>query len=288
MTSLRFEQPNQSLRPIGRGLCGFVFIAALPASAGVSASEVSLSVDSYYRHFLYREYSTDDRKLNQEKGWLPGLGLTAGYAVNDYLKLSLRADLSSGMIDYLGQTNFGVGLSTQTDERLARYATVAEVNLSKWLHLSTPLWWQSQLGWNEWDRDIQAKGIVQGLYEEYQWGQASTGLKWEFLSRSNWTLFAAAHLSYVIKPEIMVDLRPQGYSEVFLDLEEKPGWLASLGGVYHLSQTLHVSAAVDYESWGFGASDLVVVSGKFANARVREPDSESQLLSVSLSLNKLF
>lgn len=287
MTST-YRKQSQYPPNFAREMSAIVLMCSQLTSAGAFASDVELSVDSYYRHFLYREYATDDRKLNQEKGWLPGLGLTGSYAANDYFKLSLQADLSSGLVDYLGQTNFGVGLSTQTDERLVRYAAIADVDLSNWLKLSAPLWWQSQLGWNEWDRDIQPKGIVQGLYEEYQWAQVSTGLKWEFVSRVNWSLSAAAQVVYVLNPEIMVDLRPQGYPIVYLDLEEKPGWLASVAGVYHFSPTLNIAAAVDYESWEFGASELVVVSGKYANARVREPDSESRLLSVSLSLGKVF
>lgn len=247
-----------------------------------------MGVGASYNQFLYREYSANQQKLNQEKGGLPGLSLNAGYQFDNDITLSVDAELFSGDADYLGQTNFAVPLSTQTDERFARYRFSAELPLSDWLALSMPLRWNNQLRWSQWRRDIQASGRVSGLFEEYTWGQVSTGLAWPFLRRDKWSVALAVDALYTLSPEINVDLRPLGYAAVSLSLGEEPGWRAALNGRYLLPGQWSVAGDISYEQWQFGKSETVLAKGRFSNARITEPRSESSLFAINIYLRKSF
>lgn len=259
-------------------------LADTPPLKNVTVEKYELQITSAYQHFFYREYASDSEKLNEERGWMPSVALKASYQWHENILIGATAEWAGDSVDYRGQTNLGSVFNTQTEERFHQYALF----LSKIFFYDRPLIWKSSLAWREWERDIQSRGIVKGLYEVYRWGEVRTGLLWQYGNYGAWTHDAGLNLSYTLDPEIKVDLRPNGFNKVTMGLRDKLGWGAGFTSSYRFSERYALLAAVSYEYWRFGASDTAIVSGSFSNARVREPESESGLWKLGLGLQAIF
>src|SRR4030095_14227816 len=80
-------------------------------------SQTDLQVSAGFMGFSYKEYSDSGVLLDREDAWLPGVTGELGYREGPW-RISASGSFFGGKADYDGQTQGGVAVNTNTDERL--------------------------------------------------------------------------------------------------------------------------------------------------------------------------
>jgi hypothetical protein len=150
------ETPAQgNLRPALFALCfaGSVAAAAEPAP-------VEWAATAGVRHRTLSEWSATGTRLLTEKGAMPRVQLSAQLTAPSWPALAFEAGLSGANLDYRGQTQSGVPLTTTSrhaDLDLAAY----------WRPFPAAAWGEAWLGlgWLQARRDIASSPIAGGLDE---------------------------------------------------------------------------------------------------------------------------
>jgi|AntRauTorcE11898_2_1112593.scaffolds.fasta_scaffold03131_3 hypothetical protein len=257
------------------------------AAPGPAGDSLDLTVAADSLAFQYREFDADGRELNREDGTLPGIRLTARGAGR---RLFARADLSfhDGDVDYDGETQRGAPFRTDTDTRLVS----ASVELGGWIG-SRPGRWGTylRLARCAWERDIQGRGNVQGLFEEYRWTEVGGGVRrvWPQAGTTGWRHELSATGFTVVDGEVDVALsRLQGsdLDDTTLDLGSEFGLRFRYTAIRPLANGLRLWIEPYYEYWEFGRSNTrpITSNGMATGGAVTEPRSESQRLGLAVGL----
>jgi len=145
-------------------------------------------------HFDYHESDASGSTLNREKGLLPAIEVAADGQLKN-LSSRLYAGAMSGSVDYDGHTQGGGSYDTNTKQDIFHLG--AELDIEVHQNISVVLAWSRY--W--WRRDIQPKGIVQGLTEDYRWDLPEAGVR---LRYQGWQLDALYNRTFnaqmVIQP----------------------------------------------------------------------------------------
>jgi len=131
------------------------------AAAAAEPAPVEWAVSAGLRHRTLTEWSDAGSKLLTEKGPLGQLQLSAQVVAPAWPALEFEAAVGRGSLDYNGQTQAGVPLSTtsrHTDLELGAY----------WRPLPAAAWGEAWLGlaWLQARRDIASSPIAGGLNEK--------------------------------------------------------------------------------------------------------------------------
>lgn len=248
---------------------------------------IDLTVAGDLLAFQYREFDTSDRELNREDGTLPGLRLTLRGSGQRYFA---RADISihDGSVDYDGETQRGRSFETDTDTRLVS----ASAELGGWVG-ARPGRWGAFLHFarRQWDRDIQGRGDVQGLFEEYRWTEAGAGVRriWPMATDSVWRHEFTAMAFAVTDGAIDVALSRlvgSDLDDVTLSLGNEYGARLRYTAIRPLAAGRSFWIEPYYEYWEFGRSNTrpVTSNGAVTGGAVTEPRSESQRFGVAIGL----
>ncbi len=238
--------------------------------------------------FLYREYDANGRRLNQEKGHLPGVKLAWRTSSRWDAGWEFAYQVVDETVDYAGRTNLGNPLFTVTKERIHSFATRWQYPVEQ-LPASWPtVSWIIEGSWHEWRRQIQPLGRISGLDERYRWHQAGTGLAVGLWESGATTLRWEALLTRTIQPELTVDFtaRREGFPK--LKMKDRNGGIVKLTGTYAFTSNVHALASVAWHEWAFGESPIREVGGSLAPPRIREPESETQVLVANLGVQVAF
>lgn len=268
-----------------------IAVAFFLLSAGVYASELSLLAGQ--ERWLYREYNDQEQELDREQGRLDAYQLRArlDFTAEDSLHLGYLH--SQGRIDYVGHSQAGEPLTTQTDETSKR-GTISLRHRFGWLEIGVGAVKQS------WARDIRAGSTQSGtpiaqLYEYYRWSgpllELSTGYQWHRLQAQ--ILLRAAQLS----GDLMIDLTavPVGNNGQLRNYG-KP--VLKLTDGYEASTELELRYAIT-SSWfvllnyaqtyrAFPQSESVSVRSGWSSFSLHEPRSTNYLYRIDLGLGYRF
>jgi hypothetical protein len=239
--------------------------------------------------FQYKEFDDDGSLLDREDGTLPGVVFGLGMARERWNFVGELA-VYSGDVDYDGQTNTRIPITTQTDANITDGHVRAE-------------WWGWEagsvryavyggLGYHGWERDIQATRTasgapVSGLWEYYEWGYVLLGGKLAAEQGLNrWGL--DLRLLRTVAPTVRVDFNGL-FDDKTLDLGERFGGRLSATWARRASNRTVLKLEPFYEGWDLGRSDTErLTQGGVAVGTVFEPRSETRNFGVNLGLAHTF
>lgn len=261
-------------------LC-FLLGVLSPASAQAELMGSYLSLGVGVQDFGYKEFDDQDVLLDREDGPMPGFVMEAGSNWQD-VSGTLRFELFSGLVKYDGQTQSGIPLTTDTDERITKFEALLRFDV-KALADNDGVF-IAGLGHREWRRDIRATNITSGLFEVYRWKYLTVGGAVTFLRREKWSGEVDVRWLWPIAPTMSLNLT--GFDAVTLNLKSRSS--ARVGFNFRFVTDAGQKWAISpyWESWNLGRSNdaRLTVSGAPTALTVHEPRSETNVGGVAVTV----
>ena len=246
-------------------------------------------------HFDYEEREAGVF-LDGEKGWVPSLTGELELHKNQLFgRLMLR--VASGTVDYNGQTQSGIPLTTRSDATFLQ----GEVQLGGFVDPARRLALFGGLAARRWTREIKDSTVVvggvpqptYGYTEVYGWGELQAGLRWAFLQGPGRSWDVDARLVRTFNAGISIDLTRFGVQpgNPSLDLGSETGWRVGSTFRHELDRSrLTLVAAVWAEGYAFGKSDPIQVYDPSTGSTglLHEPDSKTTNFGLELGLGGKF
>jgi len=256
--------------------------ATLLCNSTLTVAESQLTLSPSLLHFDYTEFSTTNETLNQELGWLPGLELKLSHAKTTDWLVDIYSAYYQGVVDYDGQTQSGIPLTTNTDTKLFRFGG----KVTKKVYKKISVLAGAQL--HQWNRDIRGNENASGIDETYKWIEYSVGMNSElFINQKNFLNIDIAYL-LIRNGSLKVDLSEIDLGSTTLDLGDGTGTRFNLNWKKFVSKTTHYDLSVFIETWGFGRSNSKLTQGGSPNVIVTEPRSETQNIGLKLNIEYAF
>lgn len=255
----------------------FIFAALITASTSAYAKE-QFTLSPSLIHFDYAEFSTTDKLLNRELGWLPGIETRLRYPIGSRLLIDAHTSYYRSSVDYVGQTQSGVPHNTDTRTSLFRLGARAELAIYQDINL----FFSAQS--HRWKRGIKDSNNISGIDETYQWLEYSIGFSSSIITSDKNTLILEAGLLATRQVSMDVDLSRVGLGAAELDLGNGTGTRLSLLWRPHFKDNFRYGIDVFFESWEFGRSNTKRTEGGASSVFVTEPRSETQNIGLKLNL----
>ncbi|MCW8918202.1 MAG: hypothetical protein OQL08_05255 [Gammaproteobacteria bacterium] len=249
-------------------------LVLLPAWVGAEEIQVSYAVE----RFLWEEFDNSGHKLLDESGFRHRVALHGKSAFNSKWQGDVTAGFAFGSVDYEGQTQSGVPVSTDTDYR--GYGLEAGIGYFPGQLPSAGMAGAAlrlALGLDGWERSLQGAG---GYNEEYRvtYGR----LAGVYLVPVAWRLELGVKLPLAVAER--VDLSAYGYTdEVNLSPKGRP----SLYLTWHYQISDRLTFSLDYDGYLFDKSDDDVVYNEIDGNyyAIHQPRSEMQTLGLAITLS---
>jgi hypothetical protein len=260
-------------------------INAPAVSADEPASKPSFALTAGVESFRWEEFDGDQRLL-KETGPRLVVGftldnLTQGDQANPY---SVEARVYLGVVDYDGQTQSGVPLTTDVNY----FGVNAEVMSGLRLAGSMRMDLLGGLGVDTWTRDLQdgvtANGLVaQGYQENYfiLYGKLGPGFLFQSETRRAYLQFGLKYPLYTYERAYLSNI---GFDS---DVDLSPGRQLSGYAKWQMNwgketDKPRFGVSIYYDSFRFSASDSKTVSGGGVLYSVHQPESRMDVLGARL------
>lgn len=230
----------------------------------------AISLQPGFHHFHYVEYNTLGRELDRETGWMPGMLVEARTRLMPQMDFSLQAALYRAELDYIGQTQSGRPVSTNTAEDIRYFGGRLSYALNPQLQLF------ASGRYSEWERDIRNIGNVSGLYEVYKWWEVSAGFRIPIGQVEQHSWYFEASVLRTRQPEIFVDLSRVNGGSTTLEMGEETGGRLQLESTQNSAGSWSFGILTYVEFWDFGRSNTLVTTGGVSRFIVTEPRSETR------------
>lgn len=230
--------------------------------------------------FTWKEYDQDGSRLLKESGPRIGLGIVGRNSPRSgpgpHWILTGKFEILGGSVDYDGQTQDGIPVTTDVD-----YAGIRpELNLGpRFIFADTssiePFF---GFGWMNWERDIKSRGYAKGYKEEWTSTYTLLGLKNDFLLSSGLRLLTEFQVKFPLDNKNVADL---GGLDIHLEPGRKPFFYAEAGLAWP-----RLKANIFYETMRFSASDEVIVYNQILDEYwvFLQPKSEAEIFGISLGV----
>jgi hypothetical protein len=257
------------------------FLSLLYLPSLVSAdSELILSASLL--HFDYTEFSSTNRVLDNEQGWLPGLKILSQHKGSSGLSFNITGAYYQGIVDYTGQTQSGTPHNTTTNTEIFRIAGQINQLIYKKTHLFAGI----QL--HKWNRDINDRNNISGIYETYTWQEYAFGINTDFSINKNNTLSASIAYLLVRNARIYVDISRIDLGATTLDIGDDDGARFKLKWKKPLAENTSYGLSLFAESWNFARSNSKLTEGGSSTVSVTEPRSETINIGVNFNIEYTF
>lgn len=267
----------------------FVPLYTLEAMAQAQkGNEVSIS--GSVMHFNYKEWDDSGKLLDQEDGFLPGFLLGLNQKTDSWL-IAENFTYHGAEVNYTGQTQTGIPITTHTKQQIADIAMHAEYWIVNKQSLNYALYFGA--GYHFWDRNIHptttAGGApVSGLHEIYSWWSGFLGMKAEIYQSDTSIWQLDARLTHTINPQISIDFNGQ-YDNATLGLGERTGFRLSIPSKYSLNSTTSLNIEPYVESFEFGRSSTSpLTSNGTTIGTVFEPYSQTINYGLTVGISQHF
>ena len=257
----------------------FLSLFYLPTLANADSQ---LILSASLLHFDYTEFSTTNRVLDNEQGWLPGLKILSQHKGPAGLSFDISGAYYQGVVDYTGQTQSGTPHNTTTNTEFFRVAG----QINKLIFKNTRLFSGIQL--HKWDRDINDRNNISGIYEIYQWQEYAFGINSDFLINKNNTLNASIAYLLVRKARIYVDISRIGLGSTTLDIGNDDGARFKLKWKNLFADNIFYSLSLFAETWNFARSNSKFTEGGSSTVSVTEPRSETINMGLNFNIEYSF
>ena len=242
-------------------------------------AEAELSIAPSLLHFDYTEFGFNNSELNNETGTILGTQLDLNTTINEKLSIEFEISHYDGNVNYDGRSQSGVAITTATNENVFRYGVkiITSLIYNTDIFLSTTF--------HQWDRDIQGKDTILGIFEKYQWREISAGIKTKLWSTKQSSWFAEAAILKTINPEMHIDLSEADFGSTNLKLGTDTGARFQLSWVKSDTNKRSYGINAFYETWDFGISDSNTTSGGTTSISIYEPRSETRHSGIQFLLS---
>lgn len=260
------------------GLVGILFSSLAWSTPSI---QFGIGVDAMY--FDYREFDEQDILLNKEEGLLPGLVVSAGLDWQNWYG-EVNYQYNWGTVDYTGQTTLGTPITTDTEEDIVDINIIVGRYFGKATSYRSAIY--AGLGYYYWERDILPVGMVNGLFETYEWSYALLGGKFSLLKSGKGGLLLDIRLRRMLDATMEVDfLGYENRDNLELDLGEEWSIRVALPYILSLNPQARFSIEPYLTTWFIGRSpDKEVTSGglPFSPPKVAyEPRSETTNVGIN-------
>jgi hypothetical protein len=233
-------------------------------------------------YFDYEETGDDGSFLNGETGPVPGITVALEHRFNPEVTGIVFGGIYTGTVDYDGQTQAGSPFQTDTQADFFTLGVAAQFPIK---YFDNEISLIVDYTYMRWERDIQSRGLVSGLYEVYQWQELFIGAQFFFVEelKGRWSLFGGVFQTR--NSEIEIDLVSDGYGKPRLSLGSDTGF--ELGAQWmEVNNKSKYGFRVSYKNWKFGRSANEISSGNGGSITIYEPKSETaniffELIAVS-------
>jgi hypothetical protein len=259
-----------------------VWLAILLSHSAQLSAETSLIISPSLQHFDYTEFSTTDRVLDRETGWLPGVEASLNQAITPDWSFNINTSYYQGTVDYSGETQQGVAHITDTDTGL--FSIGARLNLL--IHHNIKIFAGAQA--RQWDRDIKDNNKVSGVDETYRWREFNVGVNTAFTILQQDRLSLEASLLLIRDATIFVDLSRVNRGTTTLDLGDDTGARFKLSWSRQYNNQINYGLGLFVETWQFGRSNTRQTQNSSTITFVTEPRSETLNTSLHLNIEYIF
>lgn len=233
------------------------------------------------QYFGYKEYNDQNVLLDREDGLLPGLAMDVG-KIWPEVSGALRLELFDGFVDYDGQTQSGIPITTVTDEQVLVFEALLRLKVKSFAKNNAML--IASLGYREWRRNIRATNITVSLLENYRWKFYTLGVAADIWRYENWIGGIDVRWLRPISPTMSVVIA--GFDEATLKLKSRNSVrinfpLQNISGVGR-----QWTITPYWESWYLGrsADTYLTVNGVTTGSIVHEPRSETNIAGLMISV----
>lgn len=253
----------------------------LPLCAHSESVDTFIKLGVSAQDFGYKEFNDQNALLDREDGFMPGLEIEIGNEWQDMAGV-FRYELFDGQVDYDGQTQLGVPITTRTDERVTNVEVLFRYNVKSLSKNNVKL--TIGLGDRIWRRDILATNITSGLSEIYRWKYFTVGGEAIVWQRGKWSAGIDVRLLRTIRPTMTLDL--VGFDAATLNLGSRNSARINFPLQFTDGTGRQWMFTPYWESWRLGRSaDQYLISGGVpTTAIVYEPRSETNIAGVTISL----
>lgn len=265
-----------SLAAIG-SLTLLIPLSAVADTSDIRKADTGVFLDAGALDLDYRE-TVGGATLDSEKGWLPTIGVGLGLLAypnatipNLYLRLDGRASVGSTAYNGAICDQFGFCTPYQSTTNDTIFSGSGKLGRAFAVGPSAMLTPYAEIGYRYWSRDL---GGVGGYGEVYQNWEAMAGLMVQYSPRSRWVLSLSGAAGTTFSASM------QTFGETF-PLGNKLIWRAQGKAGYFLTERTDLSATIEYQSFGYGASP-VDANGYY------EPDSTTHETTLLLGVGYHF
>jgi len=248
-----------------------------------SIAELGASFSTKILHFNYEEFDDNNVKLNQEKGVIPGIGLTF---VNKRKRFKQSVEIESylGEVDYNGFLQSGKSHKTNTQQFLVNMAyQIAWSPLAQSRHEIF-----AEYAFHNWQRDILATSNAIGLFEEYSWFSLEIGARFEILQRKSHQLDSTFSVFRNHLGKIEIDQSDDGFKNPTLNLGDRFGFSGGLVYQYRIQEHGLLQLSAQFSYWQFGKSNTEKISNGQSIRTIHEPKSTSKQALVGITYKTYF
>ncbi len=229
-------------------------------------------------HYLdYLEVDEQGNTLNTETGWLKGLDSSMMGAYRHWT-LQSHVQLLQGTVDYQGHTQSGQPHHTQTKQIYIQYGVSTGLPFSVYGITLTPT---LALDKHHWRRDIQAKGLVSQLVEDYQWWLLKPSIKAQINTARLGDLSIQLGLTRTQQAAMRVHATTCT-SPVTVYPKADNGWFSRLEILASQQDKHKISAFMGYEQWNMKRSDSKLANSCIGPLSWSEPTNKTQLWSAGI------
>lgn len=259
-----------------------ILICHSTLSFAETITETQLTISPSLLHFDYTEFSTTDELLDRETGWLTGFEAKLSHTIAGGWWFDIYSSYYLGTVDYTGQTQSGIPITTNTSTDLFRIGGQINKEIYKKIHLFIGA--QS----HQWDRDIKNTNIASGIDETYKWREYSIGLNTDiYISKNNIVSIDIAYL-LIRNATIFVDLSRVNLGSTTLDITDGTGARANLNWKIISTNNINYGLSLFAEGWDFGRSNTKQTQGGSPNVYVTEPRSETRNIGLKFNIKYKF
>ncbi len=225
----------------------------------------------------YSERDSSFKQLNKENGVLPNLFVNAGWNLEN-ISIFSKAVLSQSQVDYVGHTQTYQALQTTTDTSRSEY----EIGAAYQFHDSAALILSASKYY--WDREIRGTRSSLPLAEYYRWKNFKLGFDIRLFKRDLDQLNVQFTCGKLFDEHLEVDLSDIGYGQPVIPLKGELYNKIQLRYTYSWTPTMDLRFNTSFTRINFDQSEAKKLSKNFSHITIREPQSTTGVVGMSLSL----
>lgn len=230
----------------------FLIISMNLFPAQADARDEEWDIYGKVESFIWKEFDASDKQLLKESGTILGVG----FINESYIKgltFKGKAELFGGTVNYDGQTQ--AGTPAQTDTNYFGLKVVIDIGGNLVVSEKLSIEPFAGFGYRSWIRDIESKGDVYGIKEDWTSFYIPMGIRGVYTYPKHLRTFVESGLKLPLKNSNRVDLGSIGGPAVTLEPGNEISVFAEVGLKWKI-----LKASIFYEGMRFSKSDTVTIS----------------------------